>query len=165
MSKMADLDLAVKEIHMVAQHLITVADSITKLFSQPTETNEPAAQENSKPLTLEQVRGILAEKSRDEKDAKEGGLANSKDMYVTQEMRQKAYDNYETTDDHGMQIYGIAKDQLGKKYYMVKNSWGTNSRYDGIWYASEAFVAYKTMNIVVHKDAIPKAIKSKLGLK
>ena len=63
-----------------------------------------------------------------------------------------------------MQIYGIAKDQTGKEYYMVKNSWGDAGKYKGIWYASKAFVAYKTMNIVVHKDAVPKAILKKLGL-
>lgn len=88
-----------------------------------------------------------------------------KELNITQEMRQEAYDNYQTTDDHGMQIYGIAKDQTGKKYYMVKNSWGTDNKYKGTWYASEAFVAYKTMNIIVHKDAIPAAIKTKLGIK
>ena len=85
--------------------------------------------------------------------------------WVTQEERQVAYDNFETTDDHGMQIYGIAKDQLGNEYYMVKNSWGTNSKYKGHWYASKAFVRYKTMNIVVHKNSIPKAIAKKLGIK
>lgn len=87
------------------------------------------------------------------------------ELTITQEMRQKDYDNYRTTDDHGMQIYGIAKDQNGKKFYMVKNSWGTDNKYKGTWYASEAFVAYKTMTIVVHKDALPKAVKTKLGLK
>ena len=81
---------------------------------------------------------------------------------INQEVRQQAYDNHQTTDDHGMQIYGIAKDQTGTKYYMVKNSWGTSGPYNGIWYASEQFVKYKTMNIVVHKDAIPKAISRKL---
>ncbi|MDH6358589.1 aminopeptidase C [Parabacteroides sp. PF5-9] len=86
------------------------------------------------------------------------------ELTITQEMRQKAYDNYQTTDDHGMQIYGIAKDQNGKKFYMVKNSWGTNSKYEGKWYVSEPFVAYKTMNIIVHKNAIPAAIRTKLGL-
>ncbi|MBQ2959123.1 MAG: aminopeptidase [Alistipes sp.] len=85
--------------------------------------------------------------------------------WVSQEERQLAYDNWETTDDHGMQIYGIAKDQNGTEYYMVKNSWGEAGTYKGIWYASKAFVRYKTMNIVVHKDALPKDIKKKLGLK
>ena len=85
--------------------------------------------------------------------------------WVTQEERQVAYDNYETTDDHGMQIYGIAKDQMGNEYYMVKNSWGTDSKYKGHWYASKAFVRYKTMNIVVHKNALPKDIAKKLGIK
>jgi aminopeptidase C len=88
-----------------------------------------------------------------------------KEIAVTQEMRQAAYDNWETTDDHGMIIYGIAKDQTGKEYFMVKNSWGNSGNYNGIWYASEAFVAYKTMNILVHKDAVPKAIAKKLNLK
>ena len=87
------------------------------------------------------------------------------EIVVTQELRQMGYDNYQTTDDHGMLIYGIAKDQTGKKFYLVKNSWGTNSIYNGMWYVSEAFVAYKTMNIVVHKDAIPSAIKTKLGIR
>ncbi len=85
--------------------------------------------------------------------------------WCTQEERQKAYDNWETTDDHGMLIYGIAKDQEGNEYYMVKNSWGKAGKYEGIWYASKAFTRYKTMNIVVHKDALPKNIRKKLGLK
>ena len=89
----------------------------------------------------------------------------SGEKWCTQEERQIAYDNWETTDDHGMQIYGIAKDQNGVEYYMVKNSWGKSGKFDGIWYASKAFVRYKTMNIVVHKDALPKHIAKKLGLK
>lgn len=105
--------------------------------------------------------------SQMEKDAEIKKLVEKpcKEIEVTQELRQQAYDNYQTTDDHGMLIYGIAKDQTGKKFYMVKNSWGTESKYKGIWYASEAFVAYKTMNIVLHKDALPKTIQSKLGIK
>lgn len=87
------------------------------------------------------------------------------EIEVTQEMRQEAFDNWETTDDHGMVIYGIAKDQNGKEYFMVKNSWGEAGKYKGIWYASKAFVAYKTMNIVVHKDALPKEIAKKLGIR
>lgn len=89
----------------------------------------------------------------------------SPELTITQEMRQVAYDNWETTDDHGMMIFGIAKDQTGKEYYMVQNSWGEAGKYKGIWYASKAFVAYKTMNILVHKNAIPKATLKKLGLK
>lgn len=86
------------------------------------------------------------------------------EVKVTQELRQKSFDNYETTDDHGMVIYGIANDQNGTKYYLVKNSWGTDSKYKGIWYASESFVKHKTINIVVHKDAVPKEILKKLKL-
>ena len=82
----------------------------------------------------------------------------------SQEERQLGYDNWQTTDDHGMLIYGIAKDKNGVEYYMVKNSWGEAGTYKGIWYASKAFVRYKTMNIIVHKDAIPAAIREKLGL-
>ncbi len=87
------------------------------------------------------------------------------EVTVTQEMRQEAYDNWETTDDHGMLIYGIAKDQNGKEYFMVKNSWGDAGQYKGVWYASKAFVAYKTMNIVINKHALPKPIAKKLGIK
>ena len=89
----------------------------------------------------------------------------SAEKWCTQEERQIAYDNWETTDDHGMQIFGIAKDKDGVEYYMVKNSWGEAGKYKGIWYASKAFVRYKTMNIVVHKNAIPKDIRKKLGIK
>ncbi|MCR5114069.1 MAG: aminopeptidase [Bacteroidales bacterium] len=85
--------------------------------------------------------------------------------WVTQEERQQAFDNWETTDDHGMLIYGTATDQMGNEYYMVKNSWGDYGEYHGMFYASKAFVRYKTMNIVVHKDALPKDIKKKLGIK
>lgn len=85
-----------------------------------------------------------------------------KEKLITQEIRQEGYDNYETTDDHGMQIYGIAKDQNGNKYYMVKNSWGNAGSYNGIWYASEAFVRYKTLSFVVNKNSIPKDISKKI---
>ena len=88
-----------------------------------------------------------------------------KEMEVTPELRQVGYENKSTTDDHGMHLYGIAKDQNGTKYYLVKNSWGTNSKYSGIWYVSESYVRYKTMDIMVHKDAIPKDIKKKMNLK
>ncbi len=87
------------------------------------------------------------------------------EVEVTQEYRQQCYDNKTLTDDHGMQIFGIARDQFGKKYYMVKNSWGTAGKYNGIWYVSEAFVKGRSMDIVLHKDALPKTLKKELGIK
>ncbi|MBP5210682.1 MAG: aminopeptidase [Bacteroidales bacterium] len=90
---------------------------------------------------------------------------NPPEMKVTQEMRQIAFDNQQTTDDHGMHVFGTAVDQNGLKYFMVKNSWGDASTYKGIWYVTEAYFRYKTLNIMVHKDAIPAAIKAKLGIK
>ena len=104
---------------------------------------------------------IPSEEDKENKILREPG----EEMTITQEMRQEAYDNWETTDDHGMQIFGIAKDQNGKEYFMVKNSWNTTAGNNGIWYASDAYVAYKTMNILVHKDALPMDIKKKLGIK
>jgi bleomycin hydrolase len=84
---------------------------------------------------------------------------------ITQEVRQLAFDNYQTTDDHGMHITGYGQDQNGTKYYYVKNSWGTTGNdYKGYFYASGPFVAYKTIDILVHKDGIPKDIRKKLGL-
>ncbi|MDR3260759.1 MAG: C1 family peptidase [Tannerella sp.] len=113
----------------------------------------------------DQARWVGLSKMEKEAEIKKLITKPCKEVEVTQSLRQEAYDNYQTTDDHGMLIYGIAKDQTGKKFYLVKNSWGTDNKYNGIWYASEAFVTYKTMNIVVHKDALPKAIRSKLGIK
>jgi len=84
---------------------------------------------------------------------------------ITQEMRQVEFDNYQTTDDHGMHLTGIAKDQNGNKYYIIKNSWGLEDhKYKGYFYASEPYVMLKTMDIMVHKNAIPREIRKKLGL-
>lgn len=83
------------------------------------------------------------------------------ELVVTQAMRQDAYNNYQTQDDHGMQIVGKVLDQTGDAYYIVKNSWGDreNDYRTGYIYASEAFVRYKTISVLMHKDALPKAIK------
>ena len=83
---------------------------------------------------------------------------------VTQEMRQAAFDNYETTDDHGMHIIGTAKNQEGKVFYKVKNSWGDYNEYNGYFYASKPYVSYKTMSVMVHKDGVPQNIREKLKL-
>ena len=87
-----------------------------------------------------------------------------KEKVITQQMRQEAFDNYETTDDHGMVIIGTATDQNGNPYFKVKNSWDVLPPYDGFYYFSRPFVEYKTMSIMVNKNAIPKPIRKKLGI-
>ncbi len=91
-------------------------------------------------------------------------VTSDEELTITQELRQQGYDNWETTDDHGMVVYGLAKDQKGTEYFMVKNSWGDYGQYHGMFYASKAYVAYKTMNILIHKSAIPAHIAAKLHL-
>lgn len=86
------------------------------------------------------------------------------ELAITQEMRQKAFDNYETTDDHGMVIMGTAKDQTGKPYFKVLNSWDARPPYDGFFYFSYPFVAYKTTSVMINKNAIPQEIRIKLGM-
>jgi len=97
--------------------------------------------------------------------ASEASMKPVNQLKITQELRQKAFDNYETQDDHGMHIVGMAKDQNGTLYYTVKNSWGKDSNQcDGFLYASESYVLYKTTSIMVHKKAIPTALAKKLGI-
>jgi bleomycin hydrolase len=98
------------------------------------------------------------------------GVKDSVFMYpvaqkeITQEMRQQAFDNLSTTDDHGMQITGMAKDQNGDEFYIVKNSWGTTNFCKGYFYVSAPYFLYKTTSIMVNKNAIPPAIRKKMGL-
>ncbi|MDR2408655.1 MAG: aminopeptidase [Bacteroidales bacterium] len=87
-----------------------------------------------------------------------------KEKQITQQMRQEAFDNFQTTDDHGMHVIGKAVDQNGNKYFVVKNSWGEYGDYKGYLYASYPFVEYKTINIFIHKDALPKDLKKKLSI-
>ncbi|MCX6256098.1 MAG: aminopeptidase [Bacteroidia bacterium] len=103
-------------------------------------------------------------------DVSENGFTHSKGIAVypedtvTQDMRQAGYENFTTTDDHLMHITGIVKDQNGAKYYVTKNSWGTtNNPFEGYLNMSENFVRAKTLFIMVHKDAVPAAIRTKLG--
>ena len=98
-------------------------------------------------------------------DEKPAEKAAAKEIQVTQELRQQYYDEKTSTDDHGMHLYGIAKDQNGVKYYLIKNSWGVTGAYDGLWYMSENFVKGKTLNILVNKKAVPKDILKKIGVK
>ena len=85
-----------------------------------------------------------------------------KERKVTQESRQRTFDNYETTDDHGMVIVGYATDQEGNRYYKVKNSWDTNQVYDGFLYVSEPYFLEKTLSVMVNKEALPNSVKSHL---
>ncbi len=100
----------------------------------------------------------------DAPQAQKVGLSDIVEAEPSQEQRQHDYENKILTDDHGMHIFGIAKDENGKKYYMVKNSWGTASPYEGIWYVTEAYVKGQTMDFMVHKDAVPKDIAKKCGI-
>lgn len=104
----------------------------------------------------------LSDKERADKQFEIDGPCE--EIEVTQESRQEMFDRQETTDDHGMEIVGIAKDQNGNRYYKVKNSWDTNQVYDGFFYVSEPYFLAKTIDIYVNKEAIPKDIKKKLGL-
>ncbi len=85
------------------------------------------------------------------------------EITVTQESRQEMFDNQSTTDDHGMEIVGIATDQDGNRYYKVKNSWDNNQVYGGFIYVSEPFFLAKTINVYMHKDALPKSLAKKIG--
>lgn len=80
----------------------------------------------------------------------------------TQEHRQERFDSWEMTYDHRMHIYGIAKDQNGKEYYMVKNSWGKAGKYKGIWYMSKNFIIANTIDVMVNKNALPEGIRERI---
>lgn len=101
----------------------------------------------------------------DEKGAAAPEVKAPVELEVTQESRQEAFDNKTTSDDHGMHAFGIAKDQFGNRYIMIKNSWGKSGKYEGIWYMSEAFAKAKAIDFMVHKDALSKDLKKKLGIK
>ncbi len=87
-----------------------------------------------------------------------------KEKVITPEIRQLAFDNYETTDDHGLHIIGLYKNKNGTTYYKVKNSWNTDSKYNGYLYVSESFVRYKTTSIMINKNSMPNEIRIKLGI-
>lgn len=112
------------------------------------KVNDMSSSEKAKWTTLTPAEKAAAEASQ-----------SAGEINVTPEMRQMWYDNYQTTDDHGMQIVGVAKDQDGNKFYKVKNSWAKSGKHEGYFYVSEAFVKGKTMNIVVAREAVPFSLK------
>jgi bleomycin hydrolase len=110
---------------------------------------------------------FISEKDVDDMTGKEKSdlfKSPGREKIITPELRQRAFDNYETTDDHGMQITGIAKDQNGKEYYIVKNSWGTRNAYKGYIYVTKAYLQYKTTAFLLNKKGIPKHLLDTLGL-
>lgn len=107
----------------------------------------------------------IAKWEKDLNKDKKKAVSKGKEPEVDQKLRQVTFDNYETTDDHLMHLTGIVKDQNGTVYYKTKNSWADNSnKFGGYLNMSEAYVKLKTVAIMVHKDAIPKELKKKLGL-
>jgi len=87
------------------------------------------------------------------------------ELEVTEQMRQAAFDNYDTTDDHGMHIVGLSKDQNGKEYYIIKNSWGASNDYEGYMYMTKNFVKLKTTAILLNKGGLPKDLAKKINVK
>lgn len=126
-----------------------------------------ASDMSDKGFSMKQGVAIIPEKNWNEMSEEESTKVFDgphPEKAITQELRQKEFDNYTTTDDHGMHIVGIATDQAGNTFYKVKNSWGVTGKYDGFIYVSKAFVMLRTTNIMVNKEAVPAGIAQKLGL-
>lgn len=117
--------------------------------------------------SLIKVKGKDSKHFNDAGAEKQGSAFDTpmEEKKIDQDMRQEAFDNYETTDDHGMHVTGTVQDQNGTKYFIVKNSWGTKRNdCDGYFYCSMPFFAYKSINFFIHKDALPKSLKKKLKI-
>ncbi len=124
-------------------------------------------------LAINPVDGSTIQvKGKDNKNFSDGGADKTSNAFltpveevdVTPEIRQKAYDNKTTTDDHGMHIVGLYKDQNGTKYFLVKNSWGTGNYPEGYLYVSESYFKWKTINVYMHKNGLSPAMRKKLDL-
>lgn len=118
-------------------------------------------EKGAKDLTGTELSRWVQLSDKDRQDERYDIKGPVEEITVTQESRQQMFDRKETTDDHGMVIVGKAVDQNGNKYYKVQNSWDTNQLYDGYLYVSEPYFLAKTMDIMVHKDAVPAAIAAK----
>lgn len=99
-----------------------------------------------------------------DEERKSLAIKPTKQLAITPEIRQKAFDNFETQDDHGMHVVGLFRDQHNTPFYLVKNSWGTGNECDGYFYASENYLLYKTTSIMLHKKALPVTLAKKLGI-
>ncbi len=115
---------------------------------------------------------LISQKGKDSKHFNNAGADRTGDAFdrpmpekaITDSLRQQAFDNYQTTDDHGMHAVGLYIDQDGNNYFKIKNSWGTDNYCGGYLYCSMPYFRYKTMNIYIHKDALPAALKKKLNI-
>ncbi|WP_343700451.1 C1 family peptidase [Chitinophaga sp.] len=126
-----------------------------------------AADVSEKGFSFKDGLAIVPEKDwadYSDKERQELFTTPAKEKVITQENRQLAFDNFETQDDHGMHITGLAKDQQDNKFFIVKNSWGTGNYCGGYFYASMPYFAYKTTCFMVNKKAIPKEIAKKMGI-
>jgi bleomycin hydrolase len=126
-----------------------------------------ASDMSDKGFSMKEGVAIVPEKNWADMTAEESAKAFNgpkPEKVITQELRQKEFDNYSTTDDHGMHIVGLATDQAGTPYYKVKNSWGVTGKFNGFIYVSKPYIALRTTNIMVNKKAIPETIAKKMGL-
>lgn len=93
---------------------------------------------------------------------KDNGYVSLKGDYetipiITQKERQSAFERKTTTDDHNMHLVGITYNEDGEKFYILKNTWGSNRGADGLWYLSENYFRLRTISVTVHRDAIYKS--------
>lgn len=126
-----------------------------------------AADVSEKTFSFNDGIALVPEKplaSMSEEERKALTTKPSKQLTITPELRQKAFDNFETQDDHGMHVVGLFRDQNNTLFYLVKNSWGTVNECEGYFYASESYMLYKTTSIMVHKKALPATLAKKLGI-
>jgi bleomycin hydrolase len=117
-------------------------------------------------------KSTIKSRGRDNSNFSDGGAEKTSNAFktpvdeveVTAEIRQEAYEDKTTTDDHLMHIVGLYKDQNGTKYFLVKNSWGTSNYPEGFLYVSESYFKMKTISIFLHKDGLSKSMRKKLGV-
>ncbi len=115
---------------------------------------------------------LITQSGKDNKAFNDPGAARAGSAFdkpmsekiIGDSIRQIAFDNYQTTDDHGMHATGLVSDQNGNLYFKIKNSWGTVNDCGGYLYCSMSYFRYKTINIYIHKSALPKDLAKKLGI-
>ena len=126
-----------------------------------------ASKMNTRGFSMKHGVAVVPEKKWRDMSKEEAELVfqgPNPEKVITQEVRQKEFDNYAITGDHGMHIVGLAVDQDGNTFYKVKNSWGHTGKYDGFIFASRSFVMLTTTSAMVNKNAIPSVIAQKMGI-